>query len=203
MSKRNSVCSGSITATKPDTANNALETMPDGSLTSSSFQKLAFFERIFYEIDDNQSGNLDRGEFDSFMSYAMPHVPPSSRAQAFNKAAFAADSRLTRLEFLEICAEVLWSVPLDQLKVASENLMLARNQAKMKHKRKWQKLASAVDSWCVLIVPPVYATVMLILFNIELADTYLDDASAPMFSGMAPLIGMAASGVAACLIPAM
>jgi len=171
------------------------------SLSDSAFERLAFFERTFFELDGDLSDSIDRGECESFISYAMPHLSVAARAERFSKHDLSPASCLTRLEFVELCVDMMWTEPLPRLRQALDNLKLARRQQRLKNKKKWNQLAKQIDTCCLVVVPTVYATVMLVLFNIDLNDHYFSDPNSPMFSGWAPVIEMGTTGTISCMVP--
>ena len=176
---------------------------PNGQLSDEAFEKLAFFERVFFELDDDLSAAIDRSECESFLSFCLPTMEPGKRVEQFNRHDIAHDAKLSRLEFLELCVDLLWEIPMTSLSMAMENRRLSRKQQQLKSKKKWQTLADRIDRWCLVCVPPTYATIMLILFHVDLEDDYINNPNAPMFSGIAPIVKMSAVGVAYSLVPAL
>lgn len=54
-------------------------------------------------------------EANSFLSFTALYLSSKERVQAVERADLTGDARLVRYEFIEMCADLLWAVPLRQV----------------------------------------------------------------------------------------
>lgn len=148
-------------------------------------RKLIFFEQLFYRIDADCSQFVDVDEFDLLLSYSALDLDPLARKALFGQYDFFKDGRLSRVEFVAMCMDVLWHVPQDLLQMAISNLDVARKSRKQLNGMYWKTVAGRMDSWARVIIPASYVLALVVLFNVELTDGYTTD-NAPSFSGFGP-----------------
>jgi len=147
-------------------------------------EKLVAFEALFFHIDDNASGSVDVEECDLLFSFAALDLDPAARRQLFRKYDMVADGKLSRVEFVTMCVEVLWRVPSEQLRMATRNLDSARKGKRTRNQVYWQSIAHNLDSWARVGVPTIYIFGLIIMFHLELSDEYLSNDNAKMFKGV-------------------
>ena len=56
------------------------------------------------------------------------------------------DKRLTRLEFCELCVEVLIGYPIKQLQMAMDNYKAAKGILERRHREHWEGVAQSIDN---------------------------------------------------------
>lgn len=149
-------------------------------------KKLTNFERIFFALDEDCSLYIDRIECESLLSYAALHLDPKTRSSIMDVYDKEEDGKLNRVEFCRMCVDHLWDLNEEQLERALNNAQAARSGVLRRNKKYWKEMADWTDSWARIIVPALYGLTLLLVFNLDLSDNYLTDASAPMFNGMGP-----------------
>lgn len=88
----------------------------DAALSSKDVEKLVFFEKMFFELDTSASGFISLQTAATFLGFAKIDLSLEERNAAIGRANTSKeDSKLIRLEFVELCLDTLWSVPLAQL----------------------------------------------------------------------------------------
>ena len=147
-------------------------------------KKLIFFERLFFRIDADCNLHVDVDEFDLLLSYAALDLDPLARRRIFDKYDFFADGKLSRVEFVTMCMEVLWHVPQELLQMAMENLEIARKAHLTRNIKYWAKVSKQLDSYARVLIPTAYVLSLILLFHLELADNYYANEEAPMFRGI-------------------
>ena len=176
--------------------------------------KLMKFERLFYQLDEDCSLFIDKADCEKLFSFALLHLSIDDRQQLFKEYQFSHANQVSRREFVSLCKDWLWNVPADHLEIAVHNLIQARDGLRKRHNAHWTRVSKEIDRWCRIIVPVLYLLSMLVVFNIDLRDRYLDEVEAPsssssvapMFSGLGPwtfnprgYIGLLVLGIATLL----
>jgi len=147
-------------------------------------RRLIFFEGCFYELDETGKGAITEDECDCFLSYAALDLDPACRAELFRRADFVANSSLNRVEFVTMCVEELWDVPMEQLTAAMTNMNIARKSRKTRNRAYWTGVADVADKWARIVIPLLYLFAMIIVFNLRLADEYFDNDQSVQFDGI-------------------
>jgi len=142
--------------------------------------RLVFFESLFFKLDADMTGTIDVEECFSLFSFAALDMPVAERRVAFETADTVRDGSLSRLEFLQLCAEEIWNVPVAQIELAMENMSATKSALQRKHLAYWGKVADSIDGWARLMIPLAYVAAMLFLFNVDLRDRYEEDPSFEM-----------------------
>ena len=159
--------------------------------------RLVYFENLFFKLDADMSGEISRDECFSLFSFAALDMSVATRQAAFDAADTGneGDGVLNRLEFLELCIQELWNVPMAQIDLALENVTLAKTAHSRKYLHYWQGVADMVDGWARVIIPYMYAISMIVIFSLDLEDVYETDLQFAMSSEAIVIKGMKTSGV--------
>ena len=139
-------------------------------------EKLVFYEKIFYKLDEDCSLFISQAECELLLSYAAIDLDPQTRKTIFKKHDFISDGKLNRVEFVGMCADVLWDVPMDLMWQAMENMDVARKSRVKRNSVYWHGVAASLDGWARYVLPGVYIFALIILFNLDLSDRYADGA---------------------------
>ena len=174
---------------------------PDGgTLDADDFERLLTFEQLFFAIDAEARGYIGLLEANAFLSYVAPHVDFAARKEAIARNNEDADDRFVAPEFIALCFELLWDVPLPQLAVGVATYQAARHVALHKSNMRWKRAATWVDRQARLWVPAAYTTLLVAIFQVDLRDQYMYDAEPQsMFEGWAPTVLIGAGSVLAIL----
>lgn len=78
------------------------------------------------------------------------------------------------MEFVQLCVNELWNVPMEQISLALQNVSAAKNAIKNRTAAKKKALSQQVDGWASVTVPVLYILSQVILFNLEFSDNYLE-----------------------------
>ena len=92
----------------------------------------------------------------------------------FDKFDFVADRRLSRVEFVTMCADVLWNASESLIGHALENISVCRRARATRNNTYWRKVAEESDAWCRMIIPALYLFSLVVLFNVDMTDNYAD-----------------------------
>ena len=108
------------------------------ALTAEDEERLIFYERFFFDMDPDANGYVEAAE----MRIALSYTSLSQTSAHIDKRITSADRmdtrrddgkketpgytagrdhRLVRMEFIELCIDVLWDVPFEQLRAAVAN----------------------------------------------------------------------------------
>ena len=158
-------------------------------------QKLMTYERLFFQLDEDASLEIDADECALLLSYAVLDLDPDNRACVMKRFDVSGDGKLNRFEFCKLCVEELWDVSFKTLDIALENMTKARSSRKRRNNAYWNRVANRTDSVARAVVPTLYLLTMVILFSIDMSDDYDSDVNVPMFSGFGH-VSLPASGIA-------
>ena len=158
---------------------------------SSSWEKLVYFESLFYQLDGNKNLCIDERECDLLLSYTVLDLEPDSRKQIFEShdPIELGDSRgLNRVEFVSMCAEVLADLPISYIERAMQNMQFGRSARAVMNNAYWVNVAKSLDRWASFTVPLLYFLSLIIMFNLDLSDNYADEAHPEqgVFDGIGP-----------------
>jgi len=167
------------------------------SIGEEDAHRLVYFENLFFKLDSDMSGEISREECFSLFSFAALDMPVATRQAAFDAADTGneGDGVLNRLEFLELCIQELWNVPMAQIDLALENVKLAKTAHSRKYAHYWQGVADTVDGWARVTIPYLYAISMIVIFSLDLEDVYATDLQFEMSSEAVVIKGMKSWGV--------
>ena len=147
---------------------------PAAETELSRAEKLIFYETVFYKLDEDCSLFISEAECDLLLSYTALDLDPETRKSVFRKHDFIADGKLNRVEFVGMCAAVLWDVPTNLIWQAMENMDIARKSRAKRNKVYWNGVANSLDGWARYVLPGLYIFVLIIVYNLDLTDNYAD-----------------------------
>ena len=81
------------------------------------------------------------------------------------------DHRLVRMEFIELCIDVLWDVPFEQLRAAAANHQAAVKAVREEMLQRWKRAADRVDVFARTYIVPAYITCVFFMLNLNLDDS--------------------------------
>ena len=131
-------------------------------------KKLMKFESIFYQLDADASLAVSVLEGDLLLSYILLDVNPDGWKDVFDQYDYSKNGELNRVEFVAMCADVLWHVPQEVIDTALANIKIARKSNLHRNCMHRKRLAANLDSWARVVIPIVY----LFCLIIEFTDTY-------------------------------
>jgi hypothetical protein len=162
-------------------------------------RKLVYFESLFYRVDINGNQFVEADEIERLFSFCAVHVDAAERRSIFESYDTSKDGRLNRIEFCELCVEHLWHVPSDVLEMMVGNMLKAADVRKARNRVYWSAVADAIERKSRIVVPVAYAFALVVLFNVDLKDQYLEPAEdgsiVEMFSGITPHSALTAAGI--------
>jgi len=157
-------------------------------------KKLVLFENLFYKIDDNGNGEIEKEECDRLLSFCAMELDPIEREKIFDKFDYVADGSLQRMEFCRMCEEYLWNTPTELLETMIENLDKATNARSACNKAYWNEIGESIEKKSRIVCPMVYFFVLVVMFNLDMRDHYATTTD-PMFSGITKNISIGPNGV--------
>ena len=158
-----------------------------GALSEDDMTKIVFFENLFFDMDDEAKGNVALATCVKRVAFLAVLHSEADCKQLVEKADVHKDGVLTRLEFCELCVELLMPYPIELLRKSNENFELATTQSKRAIQAYWKSCSEQMDSLFSTIIPAVYMIVLGILFNMTMTDDYLTDNTAEMYEGVGPV----------------
>jgi len=144
------------------------------------------------------AGWIKLSDASRLLSFAALHLSPLERRKILERADRFSDGRLVRAEFMEACIASLWHSPLWQVEMAMLNFSDSRNMFSRRFQHRWRRAARRVDS-AARMLPVVYTALLIVLFELDLSDRYLEDDQLPMFEGPGP-ISLSVGGVLTILV---
>ena len=79
------------------------------------------------------------------LSYAALDIDPLDRLDTMRQYDTARDGKLNRVEFCQLCVDLLWNVDEDHLERALENSRAAKTGLKRRNSCYWKNMADYVD----------------------------------------------------------
>jgi len=142
-------------------------------MTEEDKMRLIFFEKLFFDIDDDNTGTVSEEECQLLMSFTALDMAYDERAKVFRNADKVADGHLTRMEFCELCRTTFWDMPLSTIEISIENLKCARMARRDRYKSYWRSLGDSIESYARPLLPSLYIMANIILFSLEFDDDYM------------------------------
>ena len=150
------------------------ESKKKGKIANSDANKLLFFENLFFRLDVDGGGTIDFDEVRRMLAFTALDMSPEERERQLRAAdTREADGALDRFEFLDLCVNMLWSQPLEQLETAATSYADFRSALKRRHNTYWRSWAHYIDRQCRFWVPTAWGITMWILWGLNLEDDYL------------------------------
>eukprot|EP00438_Fugacium_kawagutii_P007260 Skav221919 [mRNA] locus=scaffold5163:65683:67398:- [translate_table: standard] len=171
---------------------NSLTSIAGEALSETDTAKLIFFEKIFYSIDSDANGSISLEDACCMLSYVNLDMSRKT-LEHFMAEHWPGHERLACSDFLEVCVELMWMKPFQEIKMGAENY----NSSYLRHSKLcstfWLGWSKTVDRWSRFLFPTVYTCLLAVLGNLELTDEYEGQTQA-MFQGIGP-VSMSAMGV--------
>jgi len=165
--------------------------------------RLMFYEHLFFKMDVSGTGIVDNEEMKRFLAYSNLEMDQPARDAALTKADVTGDGNMVRWEFVLLCIDTLEYVPVDELKLALDNYLMAISANERRNEARWKAAAKTLDLYTRLLLPLGYCTFLGVHFNTTYEDYYESDPTLPMFSGFGPS-SMTPAGVGmAMIVPAI
>ena len=102
-------------------------------------------------------------------------MDPMAREAIFNMYDFSSDGKLSRMEFVTLCADHLWNTPTEVLDMMVKNLLKAQGARKAANVAYWTAMSEKVESRARVVVPLMYFLTLIVIFNLDMRDDYKDD----------------------------
>lgn len=155
-------------------------------LSTEEMHKLVFFEHLFFDMDDNSDGIVKLELCAKRVAFlAMDHsVAECERLVKASDVNF--DGVLTRLEFCELCVDLLIGYDLDLLKAANVNFIKAETANQRRVSAYWHEVSSRLDNIFGTLIPAAYVLTLTVLFSMTMTDEYSENPEALMFEGVGP-----------------
>ena len=148
------------------------ELRPSRALNNKDAAKLAFFEKLFFTLDDGGEESLKHEEVKQALSFMAINMAPLEQYEVIHNSDTDGDGAIQRWEFVELCARCLWEYETDFLEHAAHNYLASKRQAVKVRKSRWRNLALTIDQHCRFWVLLAYTTALGLLSAVELDDPY-------------------------------
>ena len=135
--------------------------------------RLSLFERYFMCLDSKATGTIPLAACYSWLTYTCVKSSPSEIWEAVNRANKDYDESIVPSEFMQVCTELLWDVPLDLLETLHETATQVVEQRSKRDLLYWNRVAKRVDRHSRLWIPAMYYSLLIVLINVDFRDNYL------------------------------
>ena len=150
-------------------------------LTPEDAERLIFFERIFFELDDDGNGFITSEEVASLLAFTALDMSAAERKAVIRQNDIECfDGKLSRKEFLSLCVNVMWGMTVDQLSGSLENYKSLKEVKSKRVSSKWRNIANQIDRRSRFWFPFWYFTGIFFIYCLEFDDKYTN-ATQPMF----------------------
>ena len=161
-----------------------LETEEFHSITQNDTSKLIFFENFFYMLDSDANGFIEIEDAAVMLSF-VNLTRSRKELEMILTEHFSAHHRLNCADFVEICVELMWTMPFEEIRMGAQNYNSSYMRFTKLCARYWIEWARTVDRWSRFWLPMAFTISLGILFNVELTDDYAG-VSRGMFQGFGP-----------------
>ncbi|CAE7416921.1 nAChRalpha1 [Symbiodinium sp. CCMP2592] len=175
-----------------------LQMVSQGKLSETDTAKLIFFENLFHLIDSDSSGLITMEEAACMLSFVNLSLSRSVLLEIL-RAAWSPRVLFDCSDFVEICLELLWTTPFEEVKLGAENYSSSKNHHARRSHSYWLEWSKAVDKWSRFWLPLLYTIALGFLLNLDMRDNYDSTTGSVMFQGVGP-IHMSLPGVLQALI---
>jgi hypothetical protein len=138
--------------------------------SEEDIERLITFERLFLDLDHDASGLISAEECSAFLSYVALDLDVQQRPTVFHEYDVHANGQLTRMEFCLLCVSRLWAVPINRITLAMANLKDVRRLDDIRRREYWCAVSRDFDRISRLVVPFLYATSLVVVFNLDLTE---------------------------------
>ena len=149
----------------------------DGDAFMDAAGRLLFFENLFFRLDPDGNGTITTDDIRTILAFTAIDMSAAAFEAALVKAdSIKRDGKLDSAEFVDLCIECLWNVPIPQLESAAQNYVANVEALEKRTNTQWRRLANNIDRHCRFWVPFAYVIVMVWVFSVvpHLNDTYGD-----------------------------
>lgn len=144
-----------------------------GGEEESDSRKLLYFESLFFALDTDAMGAIGKDDCTKLLTFALLDDNTAADLDAIFRAYDSnGDHSLKRLEFCALCKDVLWHLPQRHLDLAVHTFTEASVARKKQIKAYWHSVSHLIDHVSRVVIPLIYLFALLVLFNIEMGDTY-------------------------------
>ncbi|CAJ1376545.1 unnamed protein product [Effrenium voratum] len=178
-------------------AGERMKEIASSKLTETDTAKLIFFENLFYMLDSDSNGLITTEDVCSMLSFVNLSMEWTD-LEIFLRSSWPADKLFNCSDFLEICVELMWTIPFQEIKMGAENYTSSCNRHIKRCQNHWQRWSKAIDRGSRFWLPLLYTTALGILLNLEFVDDY-GSAGSVMFEGFGPIV-VPPSGVVSALV---
>ena len=175
-----------------------LQMVSQGKLSETDTAKLVFFENLFHFIDSDSNGLITMQEAACMLSFVNLGLSRSLLEEILTTA-WSPKVLFDCGDFLEICLELIWTTPFQEIKLGAENYSCSRNHDAKRSHTYWLEWSEAVDKWSRFWLPLMYTIALGFLLNLDMRDNYDSVTGSVMFQGVGP-IHMSLPGVIQALI---
>mmetsp|Transcript_54036 Transcript_54036/g.126832 ORF Transcript_54036/g.126832 Transcript_54036/m.126832 type:complete len:689 (-) Transcript_54036:31-2097(-) len=180
------------------TKGNRLQEISQGKLSETDTAKLIFFENLFYLLDSDSNGLITVDEAACMLSFVNLGLSRTMLEEILNTA-WSPKVLFDCGDFLEICLELMWTTPFQEIKLGAENYICSKNRHTKRCHTYWLEWSKAVDKWSRFWLPLLYTTALGFLLNLDMRDSYDSMSGSVMFQGLGP-IHMSLPGVIQALV---
>ncbi|CAK9113986.1 Acetylcholine receptor subunit alpha-type acr-16 [Durusdinium trenchii] len=192
------VKSGSKSEAEDPTSKISQQLKEKEGLSETDTAKLIFFENLFYLTDSGHDGLIEVEEACQMLSFVnLSMSRPTLEAFIHEKWPNHKDG-LTCSDFMEICLELMWVTPFEEIRMGAENYNSSCSRRTRLNSAYWLSWSKAIDRWARFWLPMLYTISLGILFNLEFTDDY-ETGGSTMFQGFGPVF-VTAAGVFRMLV---
>ena len=163
-------------------AEDEVEDIWDDEDPNSPEKRLITYESLFFIADEKMAGSLTLEEANCIFSFLDLDRNAHERAEVLCTVDTAGTGRIVRLAFVELCVELLWNQPLDEIEKAMENYKEAKGMFRQRAREKWKDFGRSIDIYARFLVPMCFFAIIVLLFRVKLVDPY-DNADAAQYEG--------------------
>jgi len=176
-------------------------------------ERLSLFERYFFRLDTAAMGGVSLATSYAWLTFTCTHASSDAICDALMQSNTDGDGVLVLSEFIHVCCDLLWEVPLSRLEVLHETYEEVSATQQRANLMRWRRAARWVDRQARLYVPTSYLTLLLFLASVDLRDGYQrasDNSSrvastgamaSEMFTGVHSLSMSAAQAMVTLIVP--
>jgi len=151
-----------------------LQEQAEGSAFMDAAGRLLFFENLFYRLDPDGDGSITADDLRVVLAFTALDMSAAQFEAALVKAdSNKRDGKLDREEFVDLCIDVLWNVPIPQLEAAATNYAANAEALEKRINTQWRRTANNIDRHSRFWVPFLYFLCLLWLFSLDLDDRYI------------------------------
>lgn len=137
--------------------------------------RLMFFENLFFRLDPQGIGSISTEDIRCILAFTALDMSADDFEAALVKAdSVKRDGRLDCAEFVDLCIEILWNVPVEQLESAASNYACNVEALEKRINTQWRRIANDVDRYSRFWIPFLYLIGLAFLFSLDLQDTYTE-----------------------------